>query len=168
MKHIYLCGPVSGRRREVAALHFNGVEQSIRYLARMGDAHVCTSNPMRFCPPDLGWHQAMRACVGELARCGGVALLQGWQKSTGAKLELKLAGDLHIPVVYIEPPVECVYLSSIFAAAPETLRYYNALLLQLQKKGVDEGLAGGKALAELANRYLDPHGFEYISIGEGE
>jgi len=168
MKHIYLCGPVSGRKQEDAVLHFNEVEQVIRYQSRTGNVPICTLNPMRLCPPDLDWHEAMRICVGELACCGGIALLRGWQQSRGASLELKLAQDLHIPVVYIEPPVEFVCLSSIFAAVPETLRYYNARLLQLQKEGVEENIAEDRALAELANRYLDPHGFEYISIEEGK
>jgi len=79
MKQIYLCGPVSGWKREDAVLHFDGVEGSIRRLSRMGNLPAGTSNPLRFCPPDLDWVQAMRTCVGELVRCGGIALLQGWR-----------------------------------------------------------------------------------------
>jgi len=71
-------------------------------------------------------------------------------------------------VVYIEPNADYDYLPDIFAAAPETLRYYNACLLRHQKKGIDEKLAKNTAVAELSNRYLDPYGFEYISIEEGE
>ncbi len=168
MKHIYLCGPVTGRPLEKARQHFGSVEQNIHRTATDNNATICTSNPMRFCLPGIDWHQAMRTCVSELARCGGIALLQGWQQSKGAVIELKLAEDLHIPVVYIEPPAGPDYLTSIFAVAPETLRYYNARLLQFQREGVEESLAEDRAVAELTNRYLDPYGFEYINIEEGK
>jgi len=167
MKHIYLCGPVSGRDGQEAAGHFYKVEKSIRRSNDLSSM-ICTSNPMRFCPPDLDWQQAMKICVGEMVRCGGIALLQGWQRSRGAAIELKLAQDLHIPVVYVEPPLDFISLSELFTAAPETLRYYNARLSQFQREGVEELLAEDRAIAELANRYLDPHGFEYIEISEGE
>jgi len=165
MRQIYLCGPVSGRKRHEAANHFAAVEKKIR--AATSDL-VYTSNPMRFCPPDLGWHEAMRTCVGELVRCGGIALLRGWQKSKGAALELKLAQDLRIPVVYVEPPVDSLDLTELFTAAPETLRYYNARITQFHYEDTEESLAENRATAELANRYLDPYGFEYIENSEGE
>jgi len=166
MKQIYLCGPVTGRPLEEARQHFDTVEKNIHTAAT--DMSTCTSNPMRFCPPDIEWHKAMTLCVGELVRCHGIALLQGWQQSKGAFLELKLAEDLHIPVVYIEPPAGPDYLISIFAVAPETLRYFNARLLQFWREGVEGTLAEERALAELTHRYLDPYGFEYINIEEGK
>jgi len=166
MKHIYICGPVTGRPLEEARQHFDTVEKNIHTAAT--DMSTCTSNPMRLCPPGTEWHQAMKICIRELVQLDGIALLQGWQHSKGAFLELKLAEELHIPVVYIEPPAGPDYLTSIFAVAPETLRYYNARLLQFQREGVEESLAGRRALVELVNRYLDPYGFEYISIEEGK
>lgn len=162
MKHIYLCGPVTGRKRQEAVNHFNTVQQRINSAANKDAVSVFTSNPMRFCVPSLDWLQAMRICVCELAKCGGIALLKGWQKSKGAAIELKLARDLHIPVVFVETPVDYLDLSELFTAAPETLRYYNARLMAWHKEGLTETLAEERALAELSNRYLDPQGFEYI------
>jgi len=167
MKHIYLCGPITGRDGSEASGHFYKVEQNI-HQSKDATAMICTSNPMRFCDPDIDWQRAMRICIGEMVRCDGIALLQGWQKSRGAAIELKLAQDLHIPVVYVEPPLDFTGLSDLFAAAPETLRYYNARLSQFQREGVEESLAEDRATAELANRYLDPYGFEYIEISEEE
>jgi hypothetical protein len=103
-----------------------------------------------------------------MAYCDGIALLQGWQKSRGAEIDLGLAKTLHIPVVYVEPPVDCCNLSELFIAAPESLRYYNARLARFHLEGFEESAADERATAELANRYLDPYGFEYISITEGE
>ena len=162
MKHIYLCGPVSGREHAEAAGHFRLVEEKIR---GSGTAFY-TGNPLRFCPEGLEWHEAMRICVGEMVRCGGIALLQGWQRSRGAALELKLAQDLRIPVVYVEPPLDFTDLSGLFAAAPETLRYYNGRLAWYYNNGVEAPLAEDRATAELANRYLDPYGFVYIDVSE--
>lgn len=169
MKHIYLCGPVSGRGLKEAAEHFSRVENRIRSAANKGNIlAVHTSNPTRFCPPVLEWHKAMRVCICEMVRCGGIALLKGWQKSKGAALELKLAQDLRIPVVFIETPVDQIDLTELFTAAPETLRYYNARLTQFHNEGLLESLAEERALAELANRYLDPYGFEYIEVSQEE
>ncbi|MDR0456232.1 MAG: DUF4406 domain-containing protein [Treponema sp.] len=166
MNLIYLCGPVSGRPTGEALRHFNGIEQKILGNAGSSQVPIFTNNPMRLCLPDLEWHKSMRRCVARLTNCDGIALLQGWQKSRGATLELELAEELHIPVVYIEPPVECGCLSEIFAAAPEALRYYNARLQRFQQEGMNENLAEERVLAELSNRYLDPYGFEYRGIAQ--
>jgi hypothetical protein len=167
MKHVYLCGPIGGIPITESVARFYMAEQEIRRRANADTVSVCTSNPMRFCAPGLGRHEARRTCVGEMVRCGGIALLQGWQQSRGATLELKLAQELRIPVVHVEPPIDRASLADLFAAAPEAARYYNARLEQFRKEGAEEPLAEGRALVELANRYLDPHGFEYINI-EGE
>jgi len=159
MKHIYLCGPVTGRPLEEARQHFNSVSQKIC----AGHGGIYIRNPMQFCPPVIGWHEAMRLCISEMFRSDGIALLQGWQRSKGANLELELAYQVHIPIVFIEPPVRPLYLTEVFATAPETQWYYNARLLQFRREGVEENLAEERALAELTNRYLDPYGFEYIN-----
>jgi len=164
MKHIYLCGPVTGRKHRESVNHFFIIDKKLRDAS---DNPIHISNPMRFCPQDLGsWHREMKVCIGELVRCHGIALLQGWQRSRGAALELKLAQDLHIPIVYIEPPLDFIGLNELFTAAPETREYYLARLTQFHNEGVEEKLAEDLAIAELANRYLDPYGFEYIEISQ--
>jgi len=165
MKHIYICGPVTGRRPQEAVKHFDGTEKKLRETFKESIGIV---NPMRLCSSEMDWHKAMRLCVSELAKCGGIALLQGWQRSKGAALELKLAQELHIPVVFVEQPVDYITLNELFTAAPETLRFYNASITKFHKEGMEETLAENRAVLELTNRYLDPYGFEYIEIKEGE
>lgn len=48
------------------------------------------------------WHLAMKYDVARMLKCDGVATLYGWDKSTGARLEVKLAKDLQIRVMEIE------------------------------------------------------------------
>ena len=169
MKHVYLCGPVSGRPMRDVREHFHAIEAKVSRAAIDNGVEIRTSNPMRFCPQDIYcWYKELRVCVGELVRCDGVALLRGWQRSKGVALEIKLAQDLHIPIVYVEPPIDSLNLTELFTAAPETLRYYNARITQFHNEGTEESLAEKRAVAELSNRYLDPYGFEYIEIKEGE
>ncbi|MCL2252546.1 MAG: DUF4406 domain-containing protein [Treponema sp.] len=166
MKNIYLCGPVTGRKPQETVKHFGGIEEMIRERtsreAFNGQAGIV--NPVTLCEPDMNWHKAMRACVSSLVKCDGIALLQGWQRSKGAALELKLAQDLHIPVVFVEQPVDYLGLNELFTAAPETLRCYNKHLTKFHNEGLEESLAENRAILELTNRYLNPYGFEYIEI----
>jgi len=164
MKMIYLCGPVTGS--EQAEYFFDKVEKKINSAAKSNNIEIHTVSPIRSCKPSYDWYKAMKCCIPAMVMCDGIALLNGWQNSKGASLELNLAQDLHIPVVYIEPPLDD--LSDLFTAAPETLRYFNARLVQFHNESVEESIAENRAIAELANRYLDPYGFEYIEIHEGE
>jgi len=166
IKDIYVCGPVTGRPWIEAAEHFDANERRIIATVFENKMKIATRNPTSFCRPDVEWPGAMRRCVKELLDCDGIALLQRWQFSRGAKLELSLAQDCKIPVVYIEPPAGPRDLSEVFIAAPETLRYYNARLARFRQEGVEESIAEERAAAELANRYLDPYGFEYIDSRE--
>lgn len=44
------------------------------------------------------WHDCMRDDIKALMDCGGVAVLDGWERSRGAKIEVSLATRLDMPV----------------------------------------------------------------------
>ena len=43
------------------------------------------------------WLDFMRASLRDIADCDGIATLDGWQDSRGARLEARLAWDLDLP-----------------------------------------------------------------------
>jgi hypothetical protein len=166
MKYIYLSGPISGRSREEYAAHFTKVGWEIESRALDEDLGVRAFNPVSYCDIKVEdgspWHIYMRTCIGKLVECDGIGLLQGWEKSRGAITELNLAIDLHIPIVYIEPPLTALGLYMFFGHEPghEIYDYYLRRLYDLET--INPDTAEDRALVETANRYLDPHGFEYI------
>jgi hypothetical protein len=173
MKLIYLAGPVSGRSEKECTLHFYKAADEIHRRIQLEglDREVDTFNPIPYCKvqvgPDAPWHQYMRHCVSNLAICDGIGLLQGWEDSEGARLELELAGRLKIPVVYIEAPVgtlsDLIRISAHSRPAyVELAQYLNDRLEKWYKDSYNAEDAEERALVETINRYLDPYGFEYL------
>jgi hypothetical protein len=168
MKYIYLAGPVSGRPYGEYVQHFDHVADEIR--RRTMDLDITPFNPVRYCSTRVEkgapWHDFMRVCISHLIECDGVGLLQGWERSRGARLELELAGKLKIPVVYIEPPVDSLHIFTIQGQnnsnSSDILSYHEKCVERFEREGSDNDLANSRAIIETANRYLDPHGFEYI------
>jgi hypothetical protein len=166
MKTIYLAGPVSGRSEKEYTLHFYKAADEIRRRLQMEDLgqEVQVFNPVPSCKvklePGAPWHACMRHCVSQLALCDGIGLLQGWRGSIGARFELDIAVRLKIPVVYVEPPVRCEDIATLFPC--DLARYYQLRYLQGVQDGFDETFAEDRALAETVHRYLDPYGFEYL------
>ncbi|MDR2186373.1 MAG: DUF4406 domain-containing protein [Treponema sp.] len=159
MKQIYLCGPVTGDPgyRE----HFSRVEESI---AARANRSLLIVNPALLPLENTRWETCMRYCLKAMLDCGGIALLRGWQHSRGARMELTLAGQLKIPVVYLEPPVDESALALLFGTpvCSDVPRYLERRIAALEANGCDEALIRDRALYETETRYLDPHGFEYI------
>jgi hypothetical protein len=163
MKTIYLSGPISGRDEKEYTLHFYKVADEIFRRIGLEGLGIDTFNPVPCGKECVGsgaaWHEYMRYSISRLARCDGIALLRGWEASRGARLELDLADKLKIPVVYLEPPVNVEGFSRFPA---ELNRYFQARCEQCIARGYNEEFSEECALYETANRYLDPHGFEYL------
>lgn len=57
-------------------------------------------------PMGLQWHQYMRRDLSMLSACNGIALLPGWERSRGARLEVAWADALQMPVRAVEDWIE--------------------------------------------------------------
>ena len=86
---LYVVGPVTG----VEGLNREEFERVRGELARAGYA---ARIPHDYVPRDYGWEAAMRASVTAMLRCDGVALLDGWRASRGARIERDLAKSIGI------------------------------------------------------------------------
>jgi hypothetical protein len=171
MKKIYLCGPISGREEKEYKEHFEKVCFEISKRAEKENIEFVLVSPPTFPCKEMSWEDALKYCVKQMVDCDGIAVLQGWKRSKGCRLELELAGRLKIPVVYIEPPVGIDTLTEFldFPICSDVLRYYKKRFfetsLTMGPLEVCEN-AGDLALLETENRFLNPHGFEYISKEE--
>lgn len=84
-KRIYLSGPMTGR----IDLNFPAFHAEAARLRALGYDVV---SPAETCfDKTTGWHAAMRADLVELLGCDAIALLDGWQESAGAHLEMHVA-----------------------------------------------------------------------------
>lgn len=91
-RKVYISGPMTG----IANLN--------REAFAWGEAQVIASgltpvNPHTLCDPLWSWHQCMRADVSALVECDAIVMLSGWQKSSGAQLELHVAHRVGIEVL---------------------------------------------------------------------
>lgn len=93
MKRIYISGPMSGLpEHNVPA--FNAEAARLRALG------CDIVNPADINPdPGTTWHDCLRNDLAALLTCDTIALLDGWQGSTGAHLEIHVAYRIGMPIV---------------------------------------------------------------------
>jgi nucleoside 2-deoxyribosyltransferase len=92
MQVIYLSGPMSGIE-ELNFPHFNEVAAELRAKG------YTVINPAEIDQPDKTWEACMKRDIAELMKADTLALLDGWQKSAGAGLEVVIAAALKIEIV---------------------------------------------------------------------
>lgn len=93
MKRIYISGPMTG----LPALNFPAFNAEAARLRGMGFEVV---NPAELNEdPNANWHDCMRTDLKALLDCDTLALLPGWQKSSGAHLEMHVAHRVGIEIV---------------------------------------------------------------------
>lgn len=82
---IYISGPITGNLqfRE----HFDTAHKLIS-IARPAAAIV---NPTTICSDRWSWSRCMLSCLWHLMGCRQIAMIEGWQQSRGARIELLVA-----------------------------------------------------------------------------
>jgi nucleoside 2-deoxyribosyltransferase len=92
-KKIYIAGKVTGLPQDEVSKKFSEAED---YLEQKGFNPV---NPIHVvCNVNASWQEAMKKCIAALMECDGILALPDVLQSKGAKLEMKLARKLGIPV----------------------------------------------------------------------
>lgn len=93
MKRIYLSGPMTGK----PDLNFPAFHAEATRLRELGYAVI---NPAELnSDPSAGWHTCMRKDLQALLDCDALALLDGWQQSAGAHLEMHVAHRVGMEIV---------------------------------------------------------------------
>lgn len=92
---LYIAGPMTG----IENLNFPAFHREAAYFRGQGHEVV---NPAEInTDPHAQWHICMRADIREMVTCDSIAMLPGWEKSKGARIEHRLAQDLEIKVIYL-------------------------------------------------------------------
>lgn len=92
---IYVAGPVTG-------IEENNRPAFERARVMLADAGFSVLVPHDLVRGGETWRQCMRVCLSAMLACDGVCALEGWQASKGAKLELKVARSVGMPVNDLE------------------------------------------------------------------
>jgi hypothetical protein len=87
---LYICGRITGDDR-----YYDKFLEAENELYEAGFAPI---NPAACVPPALDWNRAMRKALGLMLQCDGVALLDDWNNSKGAKIEANLAKAVGLPI----------------------------------------------------------------------
>ncbi|KIL35199.1 hypothetical protein SD71_16055 [Cohnella kolymensis] len=101
MQVIYLSGPMSGIEN-LNFPEFNRIAQQLRGLGHK------VINPAEVDQPVKEWSACMRNDIAELMKADTLALLKGWETSSGAGVEISIAAALKMPIVdaYTLEPIE--------------------------------------------------------------
>ena len=92
---IYLSGPMTGLP-EFNYPAFNAMAATLRGRGFM------VNNPAENGMAGRGWGECMRVAIKQLCDSDVIVMLDGWEYSRGAGIEISLAGDLGIPVFLVE------------------------------------------------------------------
>lgn len=91
---LYLAGPMSG----LPELNFPAFHAATARLRKAGHDVV---NPAEInADPAAGWNACMRQDIAQLVTCEAIAVLPGWERSRGARLEMHIAAELGMTVLF--------------------------------------------------------------------
>jgi len=87
---------ISGKMTGVPDLNFPLFNAEAARLRALGYDVV---NPVELCPdPAATWHDCLKADIKALLDCDSIVMLEGWEDSQGAHLELHIAHRVGIKV----------------------------------------------------------------------
>ena len=96
---MYISGAISDINYDIAAANFAEAEERVinwQYVA---------INPLKNgLPKDSSWHEHLMDDLAMLLTCGAIYMLEGWEKSDGAKIEHTFAIKMDIPIIYEKRP----------------------------------------------------------------
>lgn len=96
--HIYISGQVTGLPPAQVAQKFKDAEMFL-----VGKGHT-TISPTKIVPANVpSWEEAMRICINAITRADAVYALPCWENSRGARLELYIAKQLGLHILYLRP-----------------------------------------------------------------
>lgn len=104
---LYLSGPMSGYDDS----NYPAFNEAAELLRRMG---YTVLNPAEDNHPDHQYADLLALDIADVLKCEGVAVLEGWWASVGARLEVNIAGTLGRPV---RPVGEWAYRKAIDGSA---------------------------------------------------
>ena len=97
MKRVYLSGPMTGKPE----LNFPAFAAAAKWL-RHPSFDLEVVNPAELNPdPTTSWEDCMRADIKALCDCDAIVLLEGWEASKGAHIELQVAHRLGLEIKFL-------------------------------------------------------------------
>tara|TARA_R110001583_G_C5630751_1_gene407011 strand:+ start:1611 stop:1946 length:336 start_codon:yes stop_codon:yes gene_type:complete len=91
---IYISGMITGLKHDQYRKKF---KEAVEFLRSEGNDPVDPSELGK--PEHHSWDYYMRKAIPQLCECDGIYMLEGWQESKGARLELQIARSLDMNVV---------------------------------------------------------------------
>ena len=98
MRVLYISGPIKGRDDWTREQNIRRAEEVALDVWTLGIVAVCPHALTRFygnALPEAVW---LRGDLELITRCDGVLAIDGWEYSTGARIEVRYAQDKGIPV----------------------------------------------------------------------
>lgn len=92
---IYIAGPIS----EQPELNLPAFTSAAEQLTAIGHTPVI---PHEYTDTAWSWEECIKAVLPHMLLCSGIALLDGYQNSRGAMIELELAERVKIPCKPLE------------------------------------------------------------------
>lgn len=152
-RRIYISGPITSERLELARRHFETAEA---YLSAEGWEVI---NPMRNGLPETApWSSHVAVDILSLLGCSAIYLLRGWQASRGAQLEANIA-RLTDKAIYYETLDDADHFGPIFDAVTNVLDIDGP---QLQSKDREQRLVFARMIF---SKHAREQGASFPEIG---